>query len=370
MKKRQWILGLAVLLGLVILFFWARHRFQFNFSEVGSQFARANWNRILVAFGCIFLGYFFRAARWAALMRHNKKVSGFSLVGPQIIGFTAVGLIGRVADLVRPYLIARKTQTEVSAQIAVYVVERLSDMGSIALVFSLAILSVTPNEITKAIESSHWLSLLSSRLSPQIAAFFFRYGGLFLTLLGVLFLVGIRLGGDMIARAFETAFGLVSKNLGRAAGHKIRTFHAGLDTIRSLADFSVLVVLSLSMWALIATAYYQTMRAFVASPALAATTPPKAVFLMVVSGGASVLQIPVLGWFSQIGIVAAAISGFYGAAPEAATACAAAILLVTFIGIVPIGLIWSRFDQVNLRRITVESEHAGDELSTDPQPLQ
>lgn len=358
-----------MLLALLVLALWARQRIHFNFAVFHEQLARADWGRIGVGFGCIFAGYILRSARWAALMRHNKKVPTLSLFGPQIIGFTAVALIGRVADLVRPYLVARKTQTEVSSQIAVYVVERLSDMGSIALVFSLAILSVSQNDIAKAIAGNHWLSFLSNRVSPYVAAFFFRYGGLVLTLLGVLFLIGIRLGGKLIARIFETGFGLVSKNLGNAAGQRIRTFHAGLDTIRSFADLSVLVVLSITMWALIATAYFETIRAFTASPQLSAITPSKAVFLMAVSGAASVLQLPILGWFSQIGVVAAAISGFYGAAPEAATACAAAILLVTFLGIVPIGLVWAQFEHVNLRRVTQESEHAGDDLSPEAKPL-
>lgn len=367
LKKRQWIFGLAVLLALAILFIWARHRFQFNFSEVGSQLARANWIRILVAFGCIFLGYFFRAARWAALMRHNKKVSAFTLVGPQIIGFTAVALIGRVADLVRPYLVARKTRTELSSQVAVYVVERLSDAGSIALIFSLAVLQIPQEQVLAAIHQKAYLAALSLS-APRVAAFLFRYGGLILTLLGALFLVGIRLGGEIIARSFEVLFGFFSKKLAHAAGQKIRTFRTGLDTIRSFADFSVLAVLSLSMWALITAAYFETIRAFTASPQLSALTPSKAVFLMAVSGAASVFQLPVLGWFSQIGLVAAAIAGFFGAAPEASTACAATLLLVTFLGIMPIGLVWAQFDHVNLRRVTRESEHAGEELSPGPEP--
>ena len=65
------------------------------------------------------------------------------------------------------------------------------------------------------------------------------------------------------------------------------------------------------------------MRAFVASPPLATISFSKCVLLMVVSGGASVIQLPVLGWFSQIGIVAAAIAGFFGVPLEPATACAA-----------------------------------------------
>jgi hypothetical protein len=86
---------------------------------------------------------------------------------------------------------------------------------------------------------------------------------------------------------------------------------------------------------------------------------------MVVSGGASVIQLPVLGWFSQIGIVAAAITGFFAAGPEASTACAAMLLVVTFLSIIPAGLIWAQLENVNLRKISVESEHAGEHVVDD-----
>jgi hypothetical protein len=92
-------------------------------------------------------------------------------------------------------------------------------------------------------------------------------------------------------------------------------------------------------------------------------TPAKGVLLMIVSGGASVIQLPVIGWFTQIGLVAAAISKFFGAGAESATGCAATLLLVTFLGIVPIGLIWARFEHVSLKKIAEESEHASEELA-------
>jgi hypothetical protein len=50
---------------------------------------------------------------------------------------------------------------------------------------------------------------------------------------------------------------------------------------------------------------------------------------------------------------------------ETATACAATLLLVTFLSIVPVGLIWAQFENVSLRKITVESEHAGEELAEE-----
>ena len=117
------------------------------------------------------------------------------------------------------------------------------------------------------------------------------------------------------------------------------------------------------MWGLITLAYLETTRAFVASPQLASMTLAKCMLLLAFSGGASIFQLPVIGWFTQIGLVAAAIASFYGAAPEASTACAATLLLVTFLGIVPVGLIWAQLEHVSLRKVTVESEHAGEELA-------
>jgi hypothetical protein len=39
--------------------------------------------------------------------------------------------------------------------------------------------------------------------------------------------------------------------------------------------------------------------------------------------------------------------------------------LITFLSIVPVGLIWAQFEHVSLRKITVESEQAGEELAVD-----
>ncbi len=352
MKKKQWIVGLVVVLALAALLFWGRDKIHFDFRVFRAQLALADWRKIGIAVGCIYVGYVFRAVRWALLMRHNKKVPLFSLLGAQVIGFTAVALIGRVADPVRPYLVSKRTALPLSTQIAVYIVERLFDFGAMALIISSVILFTVwfgqpgalphPEELKKA-----------------------GYGGLAITLLAGLFLVAVRLAGGMVASFMEGAFGLISKKLGAAVGNRIRAFRAGLDTIRSFSDFAIAATLSLTMWMLITLAYLETMRAFTASPPLTAMDLPKCILLLAVSGTASVFQLPILGWFSQIGFVAAAMASFFGASPEASTACAATLLLVTFLSIVPVGLIWARFEHVSLRKITEESGHAGEELAVE-----
>jgi len=361
-KKSQWILGLVVLAALAALVLWARTRIHFDFHVFASQVAQADWRLIALGFACIYSNFLFRAFRWSRLVRHMQKVPPLSLVGTQVIGFTAVALIGRVADPVRPYLVAKKSGLDLSSQVAVYIVERLLDAGSMALIFSVAMIWVPSDQILNATAHTGPLSHLAPH-HRNLAVFIARYGGLVLTLLGTLFLVAVRLAGNTVAALFERAFGLVSRNLGRSAAHKIRMFHSGLDTMRSFSDFLAVAALSLSMWLLIAFAYFVTCRAFVASPELATIDAPKCVLLMIASGTASIIQLPVIGWFSQIGLVVVAISGILHAAPEAATACAATLLVVTFLGIVPVGLIWAQFEHINLRKVTVESQHAEEDLA-------
>ena len=349
MKKKQIIAGLIVLAIIAGLVIWGHDRIHFDFGKFRAQLAEADWRLIATGLGLIYLAYILRSIRWAYLLRHNKRVSWFDLLGTQVIGFTAIALIGRVADPVRPYLVARKTGLPLSSQIAVYIVERLFDMGSMALIFSSTILVAA------------WFGTPGAMPHPELVKRS-GYGGLLATLGGALFLVAVRFAGNAVAIFFERMLGAVSTRIGQAAGNKIREFRTGLDTMRSLGDFAGVSAISISMWLLIAASYLVTTRAFVASPELASMTPAKCVLLMVLSGVSSVIQLPVLGWFTQIGIVAAAIAKFFGVAPEASTACAATLLLVTFLAIVPVGLVWAQFEHVSLRKVTVESEHAEQDL--------
>jgi hypothetical protein len=349
LKKSQLILGLVVLVVLIALFLWGRDRIHFDFGVFRSQLALADWKRIGIGTACIYLAYVFRSVRWAWLLRHNKRVPLLSLLGTQVIGFTAVALIGRVADPVRPYLVAKKTGLPLSNQIAVYIVERLFDAGSMALIFSSAILLTT------------WFGGSGAMPHAELVKKA-GYWGMAGTIGGALFLVAVRTAGGAVAAFLEGMLSVVSKKIGQAVGHKVREFRTGLDTMRSFSDFGVVASLSVGMWLLIAASYLETTKAFVASPQLASMTAAKCVLLMVVSGATSIVQLPVLGWFTQIGFVAAAISSFFGVAPEASTACAATLLLVTFLCIVPVGLIWAQFEHVSLRKVTVESEHAEEDL--------
>lgn len=346
MKKTRLIATLAVVAALVALAFWARGRVHFDFATFRAQLAQADLRNIIVAILCIYVGYYFRSARWAWLMRHTKKVPPLSLMGPQIIGFTGVAILGRFADLTRLYLCAKKTNVPVTGQAGVYVVERLFDLGAMAVFISGAVLLIPPG------------SLPHPGIVEKV-----RHWFLVATTIGVLFVVTIRFAGDVTARFFERAFGLLSKKLGQSVGQKLRIFHDGMNTVRSFLDFGVAAALSLIMWLLILMAYFETTHAFKADPILRSMSLAECMVILACSAGASFVQMPVIAWFTQIAILGAFIQGIFGVGAEAAWACSTMLLVDTFLCVLPVGLVWAQFEHVDLRKIAVESGHGAEELA-------
>ena len=346
MKKREWIIGLVLLVALASLFSYEQHKHPFNWSMFIEGFQKADWRKVLIGAGCIYFAFVFRAVRWAWLLRHNKKVPLLSLLGTQVMGFTAVALIGRIADLVRPYLVAKKTGLTVGSQIAVYVVERLFDAGSMAILFCGAIL-FSP----------------SGSLPHQDVFNKFGKGGLILTIAGGLFLVAIRMSGSAIAGFCETILNPLSRKLAHGMGQKIRAFHSGLDTLRSPADFIITLSLSLVMWVLITGAYLVATSAFLPVEQTGSQMLAQCLVLMAGGGVASIIQLPVIGWFTQIYALKELLEPLFGMPQETALACAATLLVITFLGIAPVGLIWAQFEHINLRTVTLESEKAGEAVA-------
>ena len=101
MKRREWILGLVVMAAVVGLFAYEQHVHPFDFRTFAQEFHRARWSKVLIGLGCIYLGLVLRAIRWAWLLRPIKRVPLLSMLGSQVMGFTAVALIGRIRLLRR-----------------------------------------------------------------------------------------------------------------------------------------------------------------------------------------------------------------------------------------------------------------------------
>ena len=336
MNKRNAII--AVILGaLAIAVYIHRDSIHFDWSTFWRQLRNISLGHIAAGTALIWATYWLRSIRWAIFLAPTRKVKASDLIGSQFIGFTAVALFGRLADLTRPYMLAKRTGLSVSSQVAVYTIERMFDLGSAAIIFSTAMV-LTPRDLPH------------HDLFVRVGI-----GSLVVTVAIAVFAVVLRVAGGVVAAFARRTIGRMSSELGESFATKILGFRDGLNTLASFKEFLLVLVVSLSMWGMIGGAYYQTAHAFIHTPELATLTFSRTMLLMAASIGGGLLTLPVIGWFTQIAAMAAAMQAFYGAPLEAATACGALLLIVTTLSIVPIGLIFAQVEHVSLKGVAAES---------------
>src|SRR5258708_21656959 len=179
------------------------------------------------------------------------------------------------------------------------------DLGAAAIIFSCA-LAFTPKNLP-----NHDVFVRAGVLSMGA------------TLAIAVFAGAIRLAGGAVAGFARGTVGAVSKSAGESISTKILGFRDGLNALSSIREFGVVVALSLGMWGMIGVAYLETAHAFGNTPELAGLTFSRTMLLMAASLGGSLLQLPIIGWFTQIAVTAGAVDAVFGAPILAAAACGA-----------------------------------------------
>ncbi|MFP5266690.1 MAG: lysylphosphatidylglycerol synthase transmembrane domain-containing protein [Acidobacteriota bacterium] len=335
---------LPALLVLLALCAWmARGHINFSWRSLLHQLRSVSLPLILLAFACTYFGYWLRAWRWRVLLSPLHKTSAKEMFAPQLIGFTIVGLFGRFADLGRPYLIARRLKTPVAMQLAVYSIERAFDLASAAMIFSITL-------------------ALAPRNMPHHEAFA-RAGAVSLaaTLFLAVFAISLRLAGRHVASLARRALRPVSESLAHTASERILEFSHGLRIVSTLSEFFAALTISLFMWLIIAVMYLCAAHSFRATPELAGLSFAATMLLLATSLGGSLLQLPILGWFTQIAVLAAALRGFFNVPLETATACGAVILAVANLAVIPAGLLAAQMQGISLSEARQSAEIPGPE---------
>ena len=328
---------LPAALVLLILAFWlARSHTSFDWASLAHQLRSVSPLLILTALACSYLGYWLRAWRWSLLLSPLRKTSTLQMLPSQLIGFTIVGLFGRFADLARPYLIARRLKTSVATQLAVYSIERAFDLAAAAILFSTTL-------------------AFAPRNMPHHQAFV-RAGAVSLaaTLFLAAFALALRFAGHHVAALTTRLLQPLSATFARAASERIHEFSHGLRIVSTVSEFLSALAISIVMWLVVALVYVNSTHAFRAAPSLATLSFAATMLLLATSLGGSLLQLPILGWFTQIAVLAAALHGFFSVPLETASACGAVILLSSNLAVIPAGLIAAHLEGISLREAAVK----------------
>ncbi|MDY0161721.1 lysylphosphatidylglycerol synthase transmembrane domain-containing protein [Desulfobotulus sp.] len=127
MNKTQRLgLFFALPLSLGALYLAFRHA---PLGEVLTYFRNIAYVWILPAvFFCV-LGFVLRAWRWQSLLAHTRKVSFFPVFHPMMIGFMLNSILpGRVGEIVRPVLFAKKESVPFPTTLSTIAAERVLDL--------------------------------------------------------------------------------------------------------------------------------------------------------------------------------------------------------------------------------------------------
>jgi uncharacterized protein (TIRG00374 family) len=352
-KKRYLAYAVVATILAVLVYMQFRTWKDFDWATFWSEGRDLNPIHIVLAVALVYLSYVLRAVRWKIFLRPVRQgASTLGLISPTLVGFTGLALLGRPGELIRPYLIARRTGLTFSSQIAVWAVERIFDIGGFTVLMVLAIF--LPTELRY---------LPNPEIYPRL-----RVGGFLLVVL----VAGLALGafliakfGEAVAVWIEARFAHLAANLGHRIAQKVREFRGGLDTIHSPLAFLQLTGVSILMWWIIALAYREVTHAY--GPALEHMTVSKVLLLMGSSMLGSLVQLPGVGGGSQLATISA-LQHIFNASHELAASCGILLWVVTFVSVVPIGLLLAHRERLSLRKVAeeTEQEEARAELSPSP----
>jgi len=349
-KKYAMYAGVFVVLAVLV---YLQFRTYKNFDWAKLFQYGLNWKHILHGVLLIYLAYILRAVRWKIFLRPvRKEATIMGLIPPTMIGFAALALLGRAGEMIRPYLIARRTNLPFASQVAVWAVERIFDVGGFTVLMVGAIF--LPSKLRAFTDAAppdvrHWIHLTGYALIALVVG-----------LLTGAVLIAYR--GNRIAGWVEMRFSHLAENLGHRIALKIREFTLGLKTIHGPWEFIQLSAVSVLMWWVIALSYKEVTHAYGLPMDAMSTT--KVLLLMGSSMIGSMVQLPGVGGGSQLATISAMDHIFHIVPRELTVSCGIMLWLVTFAAVIPVGLVLSHHERLSLRKLSAESAHAEEETET------
>jgi uncharacterized protein (TIRG00374 family) len=275
----------------------------------------ANPYLLILSIVAIYACYALRSLRWQVFQK-NLGPSHFSTIyAMTLAGFSAVFLLGRAGEPVRPLLLARKEKLPVSGMFGVYVLERLFDTASAAVIAAIALL---------LFQSHSHASENSTRL--QTAA---RTTGSVLfagVVAAIAFLLYLRLhGSSLLERKLEGW--QKSQGWRKTIANIVLGFARGVQTIRTLGDLGLSLAYTVVHWFLVLLVYLWVSHSF--GGALGTLTLGDAMLVMAFTLVGSAVQLPGVGGGSQVACFLA-YTTIFGVEKEPAAAAAIVLWLITF----------------------------------------
>src|SRR6266446_424130 len=137
--------------------------------------------------------------------------------------------------------------------------------------------------------------------------------------------------------------------------HRFREGGFLLVALVAAVSLAALIVLSLVMWFMIIMAYQEVAHSY--GVAILNIRRSQVLVLMGASMIGSMVQLPGIGGGSQLATIAT-LHRIFDVPPELAASCGIMLWLVTFVAVVPVGLLLSHHERLSLRKLSAETAQA------------
>ncbi|MGB7282340.1 MAG: lysylphosphatidylglycerol synthase transmembrane domain-containing protein [Candidatus Acidiferrum sp.] len=291
------------------------HGASFSGTRLLQAVRNANPYLLILSILAIYVCYAIRALRWKVFQGNLGPSRFWQIYSMTLAGFTAVFLLGRAGELVRPALLARKEKLPVADMFGIYALERIFDFASMAVIASVGLL---------LFQSRAHVSQAATALeaAAKTAGSFFSAA----VLGAIVFLVYLRLHGTALLerrlQGWHAAHGwrgLVARIL--------LGFVRGVQAIRSVRELVAALFYSAAHWFLVALIYLWVSRAF--GGTLGTITLGDAMLVLAFALAGSAVQLPGVGGGAQVATFLA-FTTVLGVEQERAAAAAIVLWLISF----------------------------------------
>jgi glycosyltransferase 2 family protein len=296
----------------------------------------------------IYSCYALRSLRWQVFQRNLGRAKFWEIFSATLAGFSAVFLLGRAGEPIRPLLLAKRAKHPLADIFGIWVLERLFDIASMAVIAAIALIVFKGSDHQG--EAAQTVARAARTAGAVLAVV---VGG------AIAVLIYLRLHGTAM---LQTRLEGWRKATGwRASMAKIVLgFITGIQTVRSFGDLLLSVVYSALHWSVVLVVYYCVTQSFGGRLAELGLNDCMLVLAFTLVG--SVVQLPAVGGGSQA-LAIFAFSKVFGVDAETAVAAAIVLWLVTFAGCCIAGIPLLVREGVSLGQLREMAEHEKEELA-------
>ena len=263
------------LIAIIAIVAYESRGWKFDWRLFLASFRNVQTGWLIASVVATFATYVSRAIRWQVLLEPLKKLHFQALMSATLVGFSAIYIVGRAGELVRPVWLTRKEKVPLTASVATIIVERVLDSLMLVLFFAGALLVVQlpaaahaagPMELMKKVA---WVLVISS-VGVIIGMFVFRSNI------------------DYIVKFIPF----------RRVGALLHNFAEGLSFLRGARSVGAVLFHSLTLWILIALQFWFMMLGMKFQFSFAESS-----LVMVAVAIGSIAQIPGVGGGFQAGLI-------------------------------------------------------------------